>query len=136
MFVTREEYSNFGHDLIPEAKFLRTINKAGMIAQQQTLGRVTDETLNPPDAGAPLDPVIQQNKMGICELADLIYSRETIAIGASGVPISSFKNAEYSESISSGQANPIEFERAYNNQIVKIISIYFTLEQCSRVGGG
>jgi len=133
MFVTRKEYEGFGHDLIPEAKFLRTINKAGMIAQQHTLGRLPWEANS---ASQSDDSIAEWNKMGICELADLIYTREAVAIGASGAPIVAFRNESYSETISSDRANPVELELAYNKQIGRIIAAYFTPEQRSRVGGG
>jgi len=112
MYATYDEYTDFGYSFIPESVFERYIIKAGFTVETQTLGRVTDEFLN----DAEVDEVlIMRNKRGICEIAELVYLFDNVAVGESGSPIKSFSNEGYSEQMTDRSSS--DARRGYNTKI-------------------
>ena len=125
MFVTYREYLSFGYSAIPADKFPRFIYRAGALAEALTLGRVTVDFLNDADADAAL---AERNKRGISEIAELMFSHYTQAIGEAGLPIKSFTNNGYSETYADGESG----SEAYQNALITICSTFFTREQLFR----
>ena len=132
MFVSFREYVNFGYETIPKEQFERFINKAGYLTEKWTLGRVTDASLNP--ARKIRDALVQRNKRGICELAELYFRKESRALGEAGSYIQSFSNEGYSETVA--DAGAVNTAVAFEVESAAIFDTYFTPEQlCRRAGG-
>ena len=131
MYVTFDEYTRYGYNLIPREVFERYIIQGGGLAERYTLGRVNADFLA---SATNLSGLVERNKRGICELAELVYKRERLAIGEAGVPIRSFSNEGYSETLADSSAE--KRAAAFELQASEILSAYFTPEQlCRRAGG-
>ena len=129
MYVTFDEYTRFGYNLIPREVFERYIINGGGLAERYTLGRVSADFLA---SATNLSGLVERNKRGICELAELVYKRERLAIGEAGVPIRSFSNEGYSETL----VDIKEQAAAFEYRLGEVLSTYFTPEQlCRRAGG-
>lgn len=134
LFVTFQEYTEFGYDAIPELRFARFMIKAGGFVEKWTLGRVNYVVLNPANNEYVDDELIERNKRGICEIAELVFTRDNPAIGESGQPIKSFSNEGYSETLAN--AGTAEMDAFFECEAMGILTAYFTPEQLYRGGGG
>ena len=98
--------------------------------EKWTLGRVTDEFLNPVEGGEEPSQPIERNKRGICEIADLLYADEIKPIGQAGVAIKSFSNEGYSETLA--DTTSVAARDRLDADIRAIMDTFFTREQLFR----
>lgn len=115
MIVEYQDYKDLGYGKIPEASFLPLMADAESLVDKMTFGRVTADTAS------------EENKRGLCRLAELYYSREQSA-GENGEVISAFKNGEYSENYDTAQFST----EGFNSKVSQIVFTHFTPEQLYR----
>lgn len=116
MIVEYEEYLGLGYSKIPEPVFIPLMADAQGIVDKMTFGRVTKDTAT------------EENKRGLCRLAELFYSKEQ-SEGESGMPVSSFKNGDYSENYAT---SALSSAKGFNSKVSQIVFRYFTTEQLYR----
>ena len=126
--VTREMYRARGFDALPENRFDELIARAGLYAQEQTLGRVRWSFS--PIRRKRFDGLTERNIRGICSLADLFFRNEA-AVGENGAAIIAFANEGYRETYEGGArvGSTDLFQRRLNT----ILQAYFSQEQLSRL---
>lgn len=134
-------YEARGYSAIPVDRFKTFITRAGLFAQEKTLGRVkwsfasqTEPTQEDyPDYNIDefedAFDLREQNIHGICTLADL-YFRSEAAVGESGATLISFINEGYHETYEGlAQGGYIEL---LNHRLSSILFAHFSAEQLSR----
>lgn len=117
MIVDYETYKELGYCQISELSFIPIMADAEAAISKLTFGRLT------------LENATEENKRGLCRLAELYDSREK-SKGESGAPVTSFRNGEYSENYDGGAYSADNF----NAEVLRIVADYFTAEQLYRGG--
>ena len=128
--VTRETYLELGHTALPPERFGEFINRAGLYAQEQTLGRVRWSFKPLKKKG--MDELAERNARGICALADLFYQFEA-AVGIGGAAIVAFANEGYRETYEGGSR--AGSSNAFQRRLQAALQAFFTQGQlCRRAG--
>ena len=126
--VTRGMYLERGHSALPEDRFAEFMNRAGLYAQELTMGRLA-WSFKP--VGKKLDVLGERNALGICALADLFYRFEA-AVGIGGAAIVAFANEGYRETYEGGSR--AGSSDAFNRRLQAILAAFFEPWQlCRRV---
>ncbi|WP_066689073.1 head-tail connector protein [Christensenella intestinihominis] len=129
MYVTHEDYTELGYNVVPKETFIRYEAKAEAVVRKYTFDRITDESLHPEGtADAEERRIAEMNRRGICELAELFYLQGKSVTGESGAAIKSFSNEGYSETLDTSGHDEVTVQR----KTVNIVRTYFTAEQLYR----
>lgn len=106
MYVSFSEYVRLGYSTVSENEFSPWQYKAEIIVRRRTFGRITE------------DNITDTNKRGVCELIELLYSKERQI----NKRVQTFSNKGYRETrMATGGLTEND-----------IISLYFTSAQCRR----
>jgi hypothetical protein len=131
--ITYEMYRDFGFSAVPEDRFSQLITRAGLYAEEQTLGRIKW-------AFKPVivdyddyedEELAERNMRGICEIAELFFRNEA-AVGETGAAIIHFSNEGYSETYEGGARE--QGQNLFHERMTRILFAYFTQAQLSRRG--
>lgn len=116
MIVTYEGYKRLGYGMIPEPSFVPVMWDAQCLVQRVTFERITEENAT------------EQNKRGLCRLAELYFQKSASAEEGASLPVSSYHNGDYSETYDTS----ILSAQGFSEQAWQIVSLYFTPEQLYR----
>ena len=125
--VTREMYQARGFDALPDNRVEELITRAGLYAQEQTLGRVQWSFV--PLKKKRYDKLTERNIRGICSLADLFFRNEA-AVGENGAAIIAFANEGYRETYEGGAR--VGSTDLFLRRLNTAMQAYFSQEQLSR----
>lgn len=129
MYITLEEYKNYGYSTVPETEFKRYAYNAETTVRKYTFDRISDADLRPDEsADAEVKRIAEMNQRGVCELVDVLYNQEQVTIGEAGAAIKSFSNEGYSETLDTSGQSAGEVRR----KIRDIMYSFFTSEQLYR----
>ncbi len=129
MYITQEDYTRLGYTAVPEAVFTRYAAKAEAVVRKLTFDRISGENLRPgADAGEYARRTAELNRRGVCEVMDVLYAQDQLAIGEAGAPIKSFTNEGYSETLDTAGWSAAEAHR----KIRDIMCMYFSAGQLYR----
>jgi len=133
--ITFQEYTDFGFSTIPENVFERWITEAFWIVERWSFGRVYPFEMAEDDPTEYADPIlVERNKRGICAVADLVYGKNALSSAtASGAQLKGFSNEGYSETYAT--MTPGDIEDQFNNELMRVMFMYFTQYQLHRRAG-
>ena len=116
VYVSYTDYIACGHRAIPAEEFPRWEAKAAGFVRSRTFGRITGRDIT------------EQNRRGVCEIADVLFLCGRQVVGDSGLPLAAFHNEGYSETYLTGAA----IGDLQSMQLKACLSMYFTPEQLYR----
>lgn len=120
MLVTFEEFKALGYFSVPEAMWQRYEAEGRTLVHSHTFGRVTLETMT------------EDNKRGICKLAEFYYYEDHPAEDNANKQLSSFTNGSYGEVYVQPKQQSAETVKSREEVAAEIVSRYFTQEQLWR----
>ncbi len=110
-YLTRSQYTELGHNAVPETEFMRWEIHAELIVKDYTNGSMSDAD------------VTETNRRGVCEIMDALYTADKALLGSEGgQPVTGYKNDDYSESY----ANPKDLQALVSNAVEGFLRVYFT----------
>ncbi len=117
MLITYGDYTGLGYNVIPETAFPRYEALARKAVDKFCFQRVTAESIQ------------EDNKRGMCELAELYYFDKNPQEDDANKVVASFSNNGYSESYASKGTAPA---KTLETKVYEVIGLFFTAEQLYR----